>query len=183
MFNLWDRINLAPCQALGDVVDEHGIQRGISPDLKDAFIVSPKTIREYRLEKKYLKPTLTGGKHVKRYAIEDPNLRVIYTDRNDDPREFPNIKKYVSSFKSRITCKEVMKDKHPIWSLHRTREETIFTKKLKILGVITGDRIIVALDQDRFYVTDGLYLFGLERVIRSKVHNCYIELALVCIFI
>jgi len=163
VFDLWDRIKLVPHQSLGDVVDEHGIQRGVSPDLKDAFIVLPKTVREQRLEKKYLKPTLTGGKHVKRYAIENPNLSLIYTDRDDDPREFPNIKKFVSSFKSRITCKEVIEGKHPIWSLHRARDEAIFTKRPKIIGVITGDRITVALDQDCHYVTDGLFLLGLKK--------------------
>ncbi|MBU0508613.1 N-6 DNA methylase [bacterium] len=163
VFDLWDRIRLVPHQALGEVVDEHGIQRGVSPDLKDAFIVSPKTVREQRLEKEYLKPTLTGGKQVKRYAIEKSNLSLIYTDRDDDPREFPNIKKFVSGFKNRITCKEVIEGKHPIWSLHRARDEAIFTKKPKIIGVITGDRITVALDQDCYYVTDGLFLLGLEK--------------------
>ena len=48
---------------------EDGIQRGISPDLKEAFIVDQDTINKAKLERNMLHPTLTGGKQVKRYLI------------------------------------------------------------------------------------------------------------------
>lgn len=65
-------------------------------------------------------------------------------------------------FTLQITCREVREGKHPLFALHRPRKESIFTKPIKVLGVITGDRISVAIDRQRRYATDGLYLFSLE---------------------
>lgn len=103
---------------------------------------------------------LTGGKQVKRYSIEYPELLLIYTTRNDSISKLPKIKSYIDQFKAQITCREVLQNKHPLYALHRPRNEQIFLKKYKILGVITGDRIIVAPDTRQTYVTDGLYLFA-----------------------
>jgi hypothetical protein len=49
-----------------------------------------------------------------------------------------------------------------LYALHRAREERIFTKKIKFLGVITEDEIIIAPDDTGVFATDGLYLFGLR---------------------
>ncbi|HMJ92389.1 MAG TPA: hypothetical protein VK530_21380 [Candidatus Acidoferrum sp.] len=48
-------------------MDEDGIQRGVSPDLKEAFLVTAKVAKEWKLEKEKLRRVLTGGKQVKRY--------------------------------------------------------------------------------------------------------------------
>ncbi len=150
---------------LGDVIDEDKIQRGVSPDLKEAFLVDNETVGRYDLEKTKLRKVLTGGKHVKRYFIDYPDLWLIYTTRNDDFRKLPHICSYIDQFKDRITCKEVKQQKHPLYSLHRPRNEHIFLKKEKALGVITGDRIIVSVDTSGTYATDGLYIFNtLENV-------------------
>jgi len=50
---------------------------------------------------------LTGGKQVKRYDIDRPDLLLIYTGREDDFRRLPNICSYIDQFKKEITCKEV----------------------------------------------------------------------------
>ena len=146
--------------SLESYIDEDGIQRGVSPDLKEAFIVSSKTMKDYKLEKKQLRKVLTGGKQVKRYYIEPHDLWLIYTNNKDDFNTLPNIKNYISQFKNRITCTEVRDKKHSIYALHRAREEKIFIKKQKFLGVITEDEIILSLDFDQTFATDGLYLFG-----------------------
>ena len=52
--------------------------------------------------------------------------------------------------------------------MHRPREEKIFLKSSKILGVITGDRIIATLDNNRIFATDGLYLFGVKEFISER---------------
>ena len=44
--------------------------------------------------------------------------------------------------------------------MHRAREKSIFDKKEKILGVITGDKISVSIDTNKLYPTDGMYLFS-----------------------
>jgi hypothetical protein len=56
----------------------------------------------------------------------------------------------------------VKQHKHSIYALHRARNEGIFLKKTKLVGVITEDEIVVALDEQQTFATDGLYLFGLR---------------------
>ena len=161
-YSLWSRVTACPSQRLGDIVDEDGIQRGVSPDLKEAFLIDRKTANEYELETNILRPVLTGGKQVKRYDIDRPDLLLIYTKRNDDFRKSPNICRYIDQFKKQITCKEVKQGKHSLYSLHRAREEHIFLKPHKLVGVITEDEIVLALDTCKTFATDGLYLFGLK---------------------
>jgi hypothetical protein len=111
---------------------------------------------------------VTGGRQVKRYFIERPDLLLIYTNRQDNFRELPNIRAYIDQFKERITCKEVKLNKHSIHALHRARDENIFLKKRKLLGVITEDEIVLAQDDEQTFATDGLYLFGIREPIDSK---------------
>ena len=55
-------------------------------------------------------------------------------------------------------------NKHYIYSLHRSREEKIFIKPSKIIGVITADKIIVTIDERQYYAPDGLYLFSVRDI-------------------
>ena len=167
-YKIWAKVNKIPNNILKEVVDADGIQRGVSPDLKEAFLVDSSTANKFQLEKNKLKKSLTGGVHVKRYFINQPDLWLIYTSRNDDFHKLPNICKYIDQFKIDITCKEVKQNKHPIYSLHRPRKEHIFLKNEKIIGVITGDRIIAAYDDSKTYPTDGLYLFGVDKAINIR---------------
>jgi hypothetical protein len=153
---------------LKEVVDKDGIQRGVSPDLKEAFIVNSVTIESFQLELTKIRPVVTGGRQVKKYYTDQDDLWLIYTCRNDNFEKLPNICKYIDGFKDKITCKEVQQNKHSLYSLHRPREERIFLKSSKILGVITGDRIIATLDNSRIFATDGIYLFGVKEFISEK---------------
>ncbi|KKL26389.1 hypothetical protein LCGC14_2395780 [marine sediment metagenome] len=164
-YKIWTKVNEIINNLLSEVVDNDGIQRGVSPDLKEAFLVDSDTADKFQLEKHKLKKVVTGGVHVKRYFISRPDQWLIYTSRDDDFQKLPKICKYIDQFKNKITCKEVEQDKHPIYSLHRPRKEQIFLKNEKIIGVITGDKIIVSLDGSRIYPTDGLYLFGVDKTI------------------
>ncbi|MCK4539839.1 N-6 DNA methylase, partial [Candidatus Parcubacteria bacterium] len=164
-YKIWTKINETTNNLLSEVVDNDGIQRGVSPDLKEAFLVDSDTAKKFQLEKYKLKKVVTGGVHVKRYFISQPDLWLIYTSRDDDFQKLPKICNHIDQFKNKITCKEVKQGKHPIYSLHRPRKEQIFLKNEKIIGVITGDRIITALDDCRIYPTDGLYLFGVDKTI------------------
>ena len=148
--------------SLNKLTDKDGIQRGVSPDLKKAFIVTDKIVRQRNLENEKLRSVLTGGEQVKRYFINHADLQVIYTTRDDNFNNIPNICSYINQFKNEITCKEVKTNKHPLYSLHRPRKEEIFLKENKLLGVITGDRIILANDNNNTFATDGLYLFSIE---------------------
>jgi len=156
-YNLLNRFNQS---ILFDLIDNDGIQRGISPDLKEAFIVDEATIKEYSLESAYLFPTVTGGRDVNKYFAVDIGKRIIYTKKTDNEKDIVNIIQFIANFKSRITCTEVKQGKHPFWALHRAREKSIFDKNEKILGVITGDKISVSIDTNKLYPTDGMYLLS-----------------------
>ena len=128
-YSIWTKVNSVQHQKLEDLVDEDGIQRGVSPDLKEAFLVSSKTAKQAGLETRALRKVLTGGKQVKRYFIDYPDLLLIYTQRETNVRDLPNIRAYIDQFKHQITCKEVKQHKHSLYALHRARDEKIFLKK------------------------------------------------------
>ncbi len=153
---------------LSDYIDEDDIQRGVSPDLKDAFVIDDSIVKQYSLEKVKIKKTATGGNDIKRYHIVDKNKRLIYTSSKDNPKNIPNICKYIKQYEKEITCKEVIEGKHPFFALHRERDAKIFDKEEKILGVITGDSVITAIDNNQLYVTDGLYVFNANKNTYNK---------------
>ena len=161
-YKIWKKLTNVPHKLLKTIVDKDGIQRGVSPDLKKAFLVDSGTVKHYNLETTKLRRVLSGGKQVKRYFIEYPDLWLIYTTRIDNFKELPKICAYINQFKDKITCKEVKQNKHSLYSLHRPRNERIFLKDNKLVGVITDDKIVVALDDKQTCVTDGLYLLGLR---------------------
>jgi type I restriction-modification system DNA methylase subunit len=167
-YSIWTKVNKISHRKLGQLVDEDGIQRGVSPDLKEAFLVDSKTAKQMRLEKHVLRKALTGGKQVKRYFIDYPDLLLIYTQRETNVRELPNVRAYIDQFRNQITCKEVKQHKHSLYALHRARDEDIFLKKSKLVGVITEDEIVLALDEDQTFATDGLYVFGLREEISAQ---------------
>jgi hypothetical protein len=162
ILEIWKKIHGSAELQLKDIVDSDGIQRGVSPDLKDAFLVDISAAKGNRLEKSVLKPVLTGGRHVKRYGIVRPDLLLIYTTRETDFQKYPNVCHYIDQFADRITCREVKEGKHSLYALHRARDEGIFLKSSKFVGVITEDEIIVARDDKQTYATDGLYVFGIR---------------------
>jgi type I restriction-modification system DNA methylase subunit len=168
-YKLFDRIiEKLPVEPLENFIDTDGIQRGVSPDLKEAFIVDQATINKFDLELSKLKPTVTGGKQVKRYYINYHGHHLIYTKRTDNFKTIPRICDYIDQFKNKITCKEVAQRKHPLYALHRSRDENIFLKSNKLIGVITDDELIVALDKGNLYPTDGCYLFSLAAQEKTK---------------
>ena len=147
---------------LASVVDGDRIQRGVSADLKDAFVLTPDESVRLGLESEFLRPVYTGGTHVKRYQCLRNKLQLVYTSRHTDFSKCPIICKHIDSFREQITCKEVVQGKHPLYALHRPRNYAIFEKPRKLLGVITEDKIAIGLDTEQTYATDGLYLFALR---------------------
>ena len=169
-YDIWGKVNNVKHERLEHIVDDDGIQRGVSPDLKKAFLVESKIANQFKLEKTKLKKVITGGKQVKRYFIDYPDLWLIYTNNKDDFSKLPNIKAYIEQFKDEITCKEVEQKKHSLYALHRARQEEIFTKPTKFVGVITEDEIIVSIDSTQVFATDGIYLFG----VREQFNKYYV---------
>jgi type I restriction-modification system DNA methylase subunit len=167
-YSIWSKVSTVQHKRLQELVDEDGIQRGVSPDLKEAFLVDSKTAKKAGLETRALRKVLTGGRQVKRYFIDYPDLLLIYTQRETNIRDLPNIRGYIDQFKHQITCKEVKQHKHSLYALHRARDENIFLKKKKLVGVITEDEIVLALDEQLTFVTDGLYVFGMREGVSTE---------------
>jgi type I restriction-modification system DNA methylase subunit len=163
---LYNKIRNSQSTPLSDYIDNDGIQRGVSPDLKDAFIVNGDCVRDDKLETEKLRKVLTGGRQVKRYSITYPDFWLLYISEKDNINKYPNIKKHIEKFKEKITCKEVETHKHSLYSLHRPRQEHVFLKDRKAIGVITEDELVVAIDDKCTFVTDGLYLFGVKESLK-----------------
>jgi hypothetical protein len=72
-YDLWSKVARVDHASLGDLIDADGIQRGVSPDLKEAFLVDSATVKKAKLEFSHLRGVLTGGKQVHRYHIDYPD--------------------------------------------------------------------------------------------------------------
>ncbi len=135
------------------------IQRGISADYLEAFIVNEEAILRDKFERRICKPVITGH-NVSRFGIEYLNEYIFYLTRDDNIQQYPNVEKYIKGFQENITCKEVQDGKHPWFALHRPRDENIF-KGSKLIGLTTSDRLILGLDSDELYAMDNLYVIHL----------------------
>lgn len=148
-----------PCK-LAALVDDKGIQRGVSADNKDVFVMSSVQAQSEHLEAPFLKRVVTGGVHLKPFEISSNLPLLIYTTRDIRPDFIPNIVDWVGRNASKITCKEVQQGKHPIYALHRPRDQGIFERGEKLLGVITADRPKVAVDTERLFALDGIFVLS-----------------------
>ncbi|MGB7532429.1 MAG: N-6 DNA methylase, partial [Halobacteriota archaeon] len=138
------------------------IQRGISPDYLEAFVIDDWKAKKEKLEPEVLRKVVLG-QHISRYGSIDSSMLIIYLTRKDDIKKYPNVKNHLAQYRDKITCREVAEGKHPWFSLHRPRNPEIF-KSPKFIGLTTTRKIYVAFDEiSDFYATDALYLFRLRR--------------------
>ena len=149
-----------------DIIDGE-IQRGISPDDAEAFIVEKEIVKQEQIENDMLRPVVLG-KHISRYVAIDSSTSIIYLTREDDIEKYPNTRAHLNRYRDKITCKEVAEGKHPWFALHRPRNPAIFNPS-KFIGLTTSRTICVALDEKLgYYATDALYLFRLKPGISIK---------------
>jgi len=140
---------------------EGEIQRGISPDIAAAHVVSHEDARAEKLERQVLKPSVSG-KQVRRYRDWETDQFIIYTTRDTEIDRFPNVKKRLSAHRYDNSCREVAEGKHPWWALHRPRDPEIFESP-KFVGLTTSKTIELIYDpNDSVYVTDAMYVFRVK---------------------
>jgi hypothetical protein len=136
------------------------IQRGVSPDVVAAHVISQAEAEALQLEQDRLRPSLSGAQ-IKRYHHWTADQFIIYTTRETRLQKFPNTAKHLARFKHLNTCKEVSEGKHPWWALHRPRDPRIFASP-KFVGITTAKTIELIYDPDNsIYVTDAMYVFSL----------------------
>ncbi len=137
------------------------IERGVTPDVVEAHVVSNSEAKERRLEEELLRPSVSGS-FVRRYREWCGDQSIIYTTPETAIRKYPCVAKHLEKFKSLITCREVREGKHPWWSLHRPRNPEIFNSP-KFIGLTTSKRIEIVFDADSsLYVTDAMYVFRIQ---------------------
>ncbi|MBI4005305.1 MAG: N-6 DNA methylase [Gammaproteobacteria bacterium] len=134
------------------------IQRGVSPDVVAAHVVSKENAKSLNLENELLRPSVSGSQ-IKRYRNWQDDQLIIYTSRDTAIKNYPKTFKFLEQFKSENTCKEAKEGKHPWWGLHRPRDPQIFTSP-KFIGLTTSKTIVLIYDIDTsVYVTDAMYVF------------------------
>ncbi len=137
------------------------IERGVSPDIVTAHVVSASEVKAKQLEKDLLRPSISGAQ-IKRYNGWICDQFIIYTTRETQIGKYPNAEKHLRSFKHLNSCKEVTQMRHPWWCLHRPRDSQIFSSP-KFIGLTTTKRIELVYDENSsVYVTDAMYVFGLK---------------------
>ncbi len=161
---------------LRDVLKD-GIQRGVSPDVAAAHVVSRTDARNAGLEKDLLRPSVSGPR-IKRYHECGADQLIIYTTRDTPITKYPQVAKHLAEFRNLNSCREVQDGKHPYWALHRPRSPEIFLSP-KFLGLTTSKTIELLYDEDgSLFVTDAMYVFAakdeidpwaLMGVLQSKV--------------
>jgi adenine-specific DNA-methyltransferase len=144
------------------------IQRGVSPDIAPAHVVTKDQIEKLKLEKGLLRPSISGSQ-IKRYSPWHIDQWLIYTTRETNLANFPNVARHLSGFRHENTCREVQEEKHPWWSLHRPRDPAIFCSP-KFIGLTTSKKIELIFDKEQnLYVTDAMYVFSTKRHIDPRL--------------
>jgi len=137
------------------------IQRGVTPDVIDAHLLSPQEAAEKGLEKDLLRPSISGAQ-IKQYHRWRADRVLVYTTRDSDISCYPNVQSHLGAYRSQITCPEVKDSKHPWWALHRPRNPDIF-RSPKFVGLTTAKTIAVIYDEKKsLFVTDAMYVFSVK---------------------
>ncbi len=154
-------------RSLETIIDGE-IQRGVSPDVVAAHVVSIENLENLRLENALIRPSISGSQ-IKRYRDVKHDQYMIYTTKSTQIDLYPKIYQYLRSCMSLNTCKEVLQKKHPWYSLHRPRDPQIFESP-KFIGLTTSKTIELVYDKkDSLFVTDAMYVFKTHPKINPKL--------------
>jgi adenine-specific DNA-methyltransferase len=156
--SLLDRLR-AEHPPLSSVLNKNGIQRGVSPDVVNAHVLTPAEAKKHGIERELLRASLSGTQ-IKRYHPHVSDQVIIYTTRQTPMQRFSKALAFMRQFESKNTCKEVKGRKHPWWCLHRPRNPAIFCSP-KFIGLTTTKTIEIIYDEsENLFATDAMYLFA-----------------------
>lgn len=137
------------------------IQRGVSPDVVAAHVLTRRDPAVRQIEKNLLKASVSGTQ-IKHYKPFKSDQYIVYTNRNTMIDKYPQAKKHLNKFRKLNKCKEVKAKKHPWWSLHRPRDPNIFDSP-KFIGLTTVKTIELVYDEsESLFATDAMYVFSLR---------------------
>lgn len=144
------------------------IERGVSPDIVGAHVLTADEAQRAGIEPDVLRPCLSG-RALRRFQPPVADQVILYTSRETPIDQYPNAQRWLSEWAPRNTCKEVADGKHPVWALHRPRNPSIFESP-KLIGLTTSKTFEVVYDvADDLYVTDAMYVFRLREDVDPRV--------------
>ena len=131
---------------------------GISTGGDNIFKVNQDIINSYHIENRILFPVIVGS-NIDKYVITNTNEYIIYTNRDMDIDDYPNIKEYLFLFIDKLKNRsEAKKGTLPWFSLNRNRYKKLFEEP-KIIMRQTSDSIRCVYDDSSFYVLDSILVF------------------------
>jgi len=146
------------------LIDEIALEvaSGISTGGDKIFRVNENIINEYNLETDILQDVLVG-REINKYEINPTNHKLIYTVKNVEIDELPNIKNYLVPFKEKLSSKRETKNGTlPWWCLHWSRYKELFNEP-KILLRQTADSVIASFDENGFFVLNSILVFKIDK--------------------
>ena len=131
---------------------------GISTGGDNIFKVNQDIINSYHIENRILFPVIVGS-NIDKYVITNTNEYIIYTNRDMDIDDYPNIKEYLFLFIDKLKNRsEAKKGTLPWFSLNRNRYKKLFEEP-KIIMRQTSDSIRCVYDDSSFYALDSILVF------------------------
>ena len=146
---------------------------GISTGGDNIFKVNQDIINSYHIENKILFPVIVGS-NIDKYIITNTNEYIIYTNRDINIDDYPNIKEYLLLFIDKLKNRsEAKKGTLPWFSLNRNRYKQLFEEP-KIIMRQTSDSIRCVYDDSSFYVLDSILVLK-----KNTAQYCYKYIATV----
>ncbi len=148
------------------------VATGVSPGLGDAFVVDEKLAEHLKLERDLLKNLIIGSE-INHYSIRPTlNKRLIYCTLDTKLNDFPNTKKHLTTFKTRLDQRvETISGTIPWFVMLRPRRQKLFENP-KILIRQTANKIIAAFDKDKWYCLKSGLIIQLPE--NSDIHYLYL---------
>ena len=131
---------------------------GISTGDNKAFIINKTESQKKGLERAFLKNVLIGS-DIDRYSIVPSGDVIIYTVRDIDIDDYPNVKSHLMLFYDKLSNRSESKSGILPWfSLGRSRYDLLFTEP-KIIMRQTSDSIRCVYDRNGYYVLNSILVF------------------------
>lgn len=131
---------------------------GISTGNNEAFIINEIDAQRTSLERALLKNIIIGS-DIDRFSIMYNGDLIIYTIRDMDINNYPNIKSRLMLYYDKLNNRsESRKGILPWFSLGRSRYEQLFTEP-KIIMRQTSDKIRCVYDKDGYFVLNSILVF------------------------
>ncbi len=145
---------------LGDIAK---IAQGLSPGVKDVFVLNQQELESHNIEEDVLVPFVTN-KHIQRWLIsEKKDLKAILPSRIDDLSEYPNTQRYLAKNKpllmrgpDRKRLMELNKIRWFDYSVYRNLS-TFNKSQIKIMCPYRSLLPKFSLDKEKHYGATDIY--------------------------